>query len=387
MDNRESFDAEQESGFHIADVAALAWRQRRIFVGTVMIVTVIAIATSLLVRKEYTSTASFTVAPGQEGGIASLLDNPLGAVFGGRGEASLDRLVIFLNSKTTRHLIVSEFRLKEYYKTPTLTEAIVGLGKRTDVIVTPEATVDVGVRDWSPEQAAMIANRYLQIADSLYTKSSTTHARQVRIFMEGRLRETRVDLAAAEDSAQVFAERTGIISLPDQVTALVQEMATVEAEMRTLEVKIGAGREIFGPSHSSVRQMEVERVQLSRQRSSLMESRGFAGVTDPLVTLKDVPDRAVRYARLKREVGIQSLILKMLMQEYETSKLNEARDVPALTVIDRATTPELRSWPRRTQIVVISGVMSVIWGLFLAWLADAWPGMARRFRGAASARR
>ena len=364
----------------IIDLAAVLWRRRRLFIGTVLIVTVAAIVTSLVIPPEFTARASFMVPPEEGGGISSFLNNPLGAVLGKRGTASLDRLVAFLNSEETLRILVREFDLRRLYKTETFVDAAKRLTNSSVIAVSPEGVVEVYVTDRDPARAAAMANRYLSIVDSLYSRSETSHAAQTRIFMEGRVDENRRDLARAEEQARAFAEQYGVVSLSDQVSALVQEMAGVEGQIRSLDVKIGAARSIYGPRHSSVRQMELEKAQLEIQRRRLMQPDPNTPSSDPLLAFEEVPERAVQYARLKREIETQSVIQQILLQEYERARLDEARTVPTLTVVDSARPPEMRSWPKRGRIVALSGIMSVVWAILLAVLAEAWPGMVGSFR-------
>ena len=363
------------------DLAATIWRRRRLFFGTVILVTVTAIVTSLVIPAEYTARASFIVPPDEGGGISSFLNNPLGAVLGKRGTASLDRLVAFLNSEEIRRILVAEYDLMRVYEVERHIDALDGLKNHTVVAVSPEGVVEIMVTDRSRDRAAAISNRYLSIVDSLYSRSETWHASQVRRFMEGRVQENRQELATAEEAARRFAEEHGVVSLSDQVSALVQEMAGVEGEIRALDVKIGAARQIYGPAHSSVRQMQLEKAQLEVQRRRLMQPDPDHPAADPLLSFHEVPARALEYARLEREIEIQSIIQQILLQEYERARLDEARTVPSLTVVDIARPPEMRSWPMRGRIVILSGIMAVIWGILLAVLADAWPGMVRKFHG------
>ena len=361
-------------------LAAATWRHKRLFFSIVFSVTAAAVVFSLVTEKEYTARASFMVPPNESGDISSFLSNPLSAVLGKRGSASLDRLVAFLNAERTQRILVREFGLMEYYEVERFADAMKGLESATNVVVSPEGVVSILLTDRDPEKAADIANRYVEIVDSLFTESETAHAGQIRRFMGERLRDNERDLTAAEDAMREFAEVHGVVSLPDQVSALVQEMAIVEGKIRALDVGIGTARQLYGPRHSTVQQLQVERRQYERQREQLMASRGGTSADgDPLLTFSEIPERAVEYARLKRDVETFSIIQQVLVQQFETARLDEARKVPALTTVDPAIPPELRSWPRRGRIVILSGIMAGVWGLLIVVLADNWSGLVRRF--------
>lgn len=368
-----------DDGWHIADLFALVWRQRILIGGTVALVVAIALIAAFTITPRYMARATFMSPPEEGGGnISAYLRNPLGAVLKRGGGASVDRLVSFLNSETTLRLIVERFNLQQHYEKQFFTYAIKALESATTSVVTAEGTIVVTVTDRDPVLAAEIANAYVDITDSLYREAETRHAGQLRRFLEARVQENRDELTQGEVEARDFALRHGVVSLPDQVTALVDQMAKAEGEIRALDVKIGATRQILGPDHYTLREMTIEREQLLQQRNSLTQSRGRDS-GDPLLSFRDVPELALEYARLDRKIKMLSLVQQLLVQEYEMARLDELRTVSWLTRVDRATPPEIRSWPRRGRIVILSGVVSVVWGVLLAMFVEAWPGMKKRF--------
>lgn len=379
--------APREESRRLADLAAVLWRQRLLVGGTIFIVLAASLTAVFLMIPRYTARVTFMPPPSEGDSFSSFLRDPLNAVLRRGAGASLDRLTSFANSETTRRIIVERFTLKEHYRATYLVQALTGLENATVVVVSPEGAITISVTDRDPQLASEIANAYTDIVDSLYQQAETTHAGQMRQFLEVRVAQNRAALATVEARAQDFAQRHGVVSLPDQVSAVIDQMATVEAQIRALDVKIGATREILGPDYVSLREMTIERSQLLVQRQSLLSARS-GGSSDPLLSFHEIPALAVEYAKLQREVKIQSLIQELLIQQYEIAKLDEMRTVSAITRLDRAYLPELRSWPRRGRILVLSGVMGVIWGILLAYLAEAWPGMKSRFaRHAAPAQR
>lgn len=366
-----------DDGLHVVDLFALVWRRKVLVGGTVLLVSVIALIAALTMTPQYTARATFMSPPGEGAGLSEYLRNPLSAVLKRGGGASVDRLLSFLNSETTRRIIVERFDLQGYYNVPLFGLAVKRLEDVTTSVVNAEGTVILTVTDRDPVLAAKIANAYVDMTDSLYQEAETRHAGQLRHFLEARLEENRNELRQAEAEARDYALRHGVISLPDQVTALIDQMAAIEAQISALDVKIGATRQILGPDHYTLREMTLEREQLAQQRRSLTTQRGRE-VGDPLLSFHDIPDLALEYARLERKIKILALVQELLVQEYETARLEELRTVSWLTRIDRAVPPELRSWPRRGRIVILSGIMSVVWGILMAVFIEAWPRMKER---------
>jgi uncharacterized protein involved in exopolysaccharide biosynthesis len=362
-----------------AAFVALVWRGRWIIGGTFFIVVTVVTIAVFVMKSSFTARTSFMPPPDDGGGVSSFLRDPLSAVLKRGGGASLDRLASFLNSQTTRGILVERYGLQAHYKALTKTEAMLGLEQLTTVVVTTEGSIDVAVTDRDPGLAASIANTYTELVDSLFRDAETTHARQTREFLKRRLDENLLALAAAESSAKAFSLQYGVVALPEQVASLVDLMAGVEGQIMAVDVKIGSARQVLGPAHFSLRELTSEREQLVAQRRALIETRG-KGTSDPLFAFKEVPERALQYARLEREIKIQTIIQELVMQQYEMAKLQEQRDVASLTIIDRATTPEIRSWPRRGRIIILSAAVSLVWGILLAYALEELPRLRRKVR-------
>ena len=363
--------------WQLVDLIALVWRRRGVAATTFSVIIVATVIALLVAEKQFTARATFVPPP--ESGVESLssaLRNPISAIIGGTTGGSIDRLLGYLDSQTARRGLVERFGLMEHYKQVSVARAVRQLESSTHAIVSPEGVVSVRVTDSTPAVAADLANGYVDFADSLFRESQRDHAGQLRRFLETRVEQNRRDLESAEERSRVFSQTHGVVALPEQVGALIDRIAQVEAEIGALDVRIGAASQIFGPDHVSVRQDRVERTQLAAQRRQLLGSRG--GGADPLLRFGDVPDRVVEYYRLQRELRIQTLIQELILQQYEMAKMDEARNVSSLSRIDRAVPPELKSWPPRGRLLVLSGVMAMVWAVILAWFVDRWPRMRDR---------
>jgi uncharacterized protein involved in exopolysaccharide biosynthesis len=73
---------------------------------------------------------------------------------------------------------------------------------------------------------------------------------------------------------------------------------------------------------------------------------------------------------LTREAEIQEMLYKMLTTEYELAKIEEAKSMPTIQVLDRAAVPEIRE-PRGTvRKSAIAGFVSLVFVVFLAFARE-----------------
>ena len=64
--------------------------------------------------------------------------------------------------------------------------------------------------------------------------------------------------------------------------------------------------------------------------------------------------------RLQRELEIQNELFKFLTMEYEEAKIEEAKDIPTVQVLDKAKIPERKSRPRRVLLVISIFLANII---------------------------
>jgi uncharacterized protein involved in exopolysaccharide biosynthesis len=75
-------------------------------------------------------------------------------------------------------------------------------------------------------------------------------------------------------------------------------------------------------------------------------------------------------ARLQRDVLMNQEIMIQLQKQYEVAKIDEARDMPVLDVIDVPMKPIDKSKPKRRIIVLAGGVAAVFFSVLIAVLYD-----------------
>jgi uncharacterized protein involved in exopolysaccharide biosynthesis len=61
-----------------------------------------------------------------------------------------------------------------------------------------------------------------------------------------------------------------------------------------------------------------------------------------------------RYSDLYRQTKIQEVVYEFLTQQYELAKIQEAKELPTVRVMDPAAPPERKSAPIRSLIVSLS---------------------------------
>lgn len=75
-------------------------------------------------------------------------------------------------------------------------------------------------------------------------------------------------------------------------------------------------------------------------------------------------------ARLQRELEIEQEIFIQLRKQYELARIEEQKDLPAVTVIDMAYIPVERDFPKRKLIVILTFIIGTFIGFIVAILRE-----------------
>jgi len=73
---------------------------------------------------------------------------------------------------------------------------------------------------------------------------------------------------------------------------------------------------------------------------------------------------------LSRDAKIKEMLFELLTREYEIAKIEEAKSMPTIQVLDRAVVPEKKCKPKRMQMVLLAGVMSLFVAVLVAFIRE-----------------
>jgi len=364
MNNKES---EQEKVDIFSYLTVLVSYRRFIFLNFVGVCVIVAII-SLFLPQWYRATT--TILPPQTEslnlGIASSL---LGAASGLGSSYSLplmatpsDVFAAILKSRTVTEAVAEKENLMTAYRMKSKDAAIKELSSRMAVNVTSEGLITLSYEDRERNRTADVANCFVQELDRVNRETSSSKAKNARIFIEERLAQTQKDLSSAEENLQKFQETNKTLVLDDQMKSAIQKAADLKAEMVSSEIELNVLGKTMSPSHPQIQSLRSRVNEMKRQLDLLewgnqKEKPEEKTILD--VFFNQVPSLSLQLARLIREVKIQETVFELLTQQYEQYKIEENKDTPTVQVLDKAVPPERRARPKRAFLVAISGILSL----------------------------
>src|SRR6202047_11587 len=215
----------------------------------------------------------------------------------------------------------------------------------------------ISVTDRSPQRAAAMGQAYVEELNRLVAQLSTSSARRERIFLEGRLQAVNQDLEAAEKDFSQFASKNTAIDVKEQGKAMVEAAAMLQGQLIAAQSQYEGLREIYTDTNPRVRTLKARIDELQRQ----LEKLGGKGESATTVStqpggslyrsIRKLPLLGVAYADLYRRTKIQEAVLETLTKEYESAKVQEAKEIPTVKVLDHADVPDKKSFPPRLVII------------------------------------
>ena len=84
-------------------------------------------------------------------------------------------------------------------------------------------------------------------------------------------------------------------------------------------------------------------------------------------SIRELPILGVTYSDLSRQMVMQEAIYETLNKQYELAKVEEAKEIPTVKVLDEPKVPERKSSPHRAIIVLLGILISALAGI--VWIA------------------
>lgn len=318
--------------------------------------------------------------PGLSNVGGSGLGSVAGDLLGGKNSSALFAKV--LQSRTIQEGLVDRFNLRRRYWRRYKEDARKDLESCTKIEEDKKSGVlTIVVRDTNAQVAAALANAYVAELDRVIAKVSTSAAARERMFIEQRLADERKSLAEAEQRLSQFSSSSMALDVPQQIRVTVESSARLQAELISARAELEGLRQIYSPENNRVvtlaaRAAELER-QLRRINSGRPNPSGAQDPTFPYPSVKNLPMLGVQWADLYRDSKVHETVFEMLTQQYELARIQEAKEIPTVKVLDAATVPEKRH-PRPLQILLFGTILSAALACYGAILQEKWEKWDRR---------
>lgn len=363
-------------------VLQLTWEHRRFLGKTVVWGFVVCALIAFLIPKRYQSVTRLMPPDDRSGSMAMLAALGSKGSSGGfdLGTLATDALGIkssgalfvgILQSRTVQDDLINKFDLRKVYWVSLWKKAREKLAARTEISEDRKTgIITIAVTDQDPQRASAMAKEYVSELNRVVTQLSTSAAHRERVFLEERLGEVQRDLESAEREFSQFASKNTAIDIKEQGKAMVGAAAELQGELIAAQSELEGLKQIYTDQNVRVRTVEARISELQHQLEKLGgKGDGLGtGEGDSLYpSIRKLPLLGATYADLYRRTTVQEVVFETLTKQYELAKVQEAKEIPSVKVLDNPDIPEQKSFPPRLVIIILGTgsvlLLAVLWVL------------------------
>jgi len=240
-------------------------------------------------------------------------------------------------------------------------KAQTALKKSVNVKVDKNGAVTLSVRTKDPQLSADIVNHILKNLGTLFKTKSQKKAE----FLEKQIEETQRKLRAAEQQMLKFQQSKKIALIDEETKTFIQQLGAYESQLIGLDVQI----EQVKSELSDEGDLE-ELVKLKVKKRSLEASRAvLAGqIADAKKKLAGAPEASLEYARIARDVMMQTNTLERLTEQYQLASLTQHGEDGDYQIIDWGQPKYEPVGPRSAMNALLGGLAAVL--LACLWIAS-----------------
>ncbi len=356
-----------EDEISLIDLAIALGEEKKTLFGIPAITTTLAIVVSLLMTPIFTAKTVMMPPQQQQSGAASALAS-LGGLAGLAGAAagikSPDEMYIaFMQSEGLQKAVIEKLQLQERYEKKTISETREALKQNVKIAADKKAgLITIEADDKDPAFAAKLANMHVVELRNLMGRLAVTDAQQRRVFFEQAISKTQAELAEAEANFRAAKEKSGM-----QVTAVIAESgvrasADLRGQIAAKEVQMQAMSRFATPQNPDVQRLGSELAALRSQLGKIEQGSGADDKTSPIQQLA---------VKAFRDIKAREAMMGVLVAQYESARVDEAKEGPLIQQVDVAVAPERKSKPKRAIIVLLAAFAGLFIGVMVAFVRRA----------------
>ncbi len=328
-------------------------------------------------------------------------------------------------------LIPANASSEDIRKNPDLLKAVLGLQRRVKAEREGNTNIiRISVTAGEAKQAEQLANSVMEAYREENSKNRNRQVEEGKAFIEAQLTLVKAQLDQSEQALEQFKKTEGVVEISDEARAALTELTRIEAEQdkvgRTLQEideqasqlqrgdNLGhttgsarifteeAAAQVFMlntrlmdlqqerdtllisyyPEHPSVielnNKIQVVRGEMLRELVAKRETYGSRReqLADRLATLKrqyySVPEKALRLARLEREVKVSSDIYALLETKHQEALIRGAEKIIEVTQLQPAFASALPvNVPNTLLNMLIGAIIGGLMGLIIGFVQES----------------
>lgn len=367
-----SFILNAESDINLIDLLIGLGQEKMILLVATFVAATAGLIVSLVTPATYVARAS--IMPSQQtsggGGLASL--GGLAGLAGLGGLSSIagsmkssdEMYIALMRSQSVQTALIEQLKLRDRYGAKNIEESRMFLSEKVIILSDKKSgLILIDAQDRDAEFAAVLANAQVKELNVILSRLAVTEAQQRRAYYEQQIIKTQAKIPQLEQEFKEAQKSSGV-----EVASLLSEVGTLPGQIAAKELQLQVLTRFATMQNPELKRLAGEiyalRSQMAKYELSKSESNAHnkSGQSPLDGQASHVQKATQAYNTLK----IQEALLDGFVKQLEVAKVDEAKEGPAVQIVDEARAPEMRAKPERKKLVIAYTVTGFVIALVLA---------------------
>ncbi len=163
-----------------------------------------------------------------------------------------------------------------------------------------------------------------------------------------------------------FQKDTKILAPEAQMKGLMDLYGSLVAKRIETQVKLKSMESALDKNNPQVKALQDQLNAINAQIAQLEQKTNIKAIP----SMSQIPESMVDYAQIMQELSVAKAVYENLVKAYEQAKIEEAKDNLYVQVIDEPSLPDRKVKPKRTLMVAVAGVTSLILAIFIVFFRE-----------------
>jgi uncharacterized protein involved in exopolysaccharide biosynthesis len=283
-------------------------------------------------------------------------------------KSSDDMFITLMRSYSVQSSLIEQFQLKDRYASRNMEEARLALNSNLTIVPDKRSgMLFIEAKDKDPEFAAQLANAQVKELNVILSRLAVTEAQQRRVYYEQQIVKIQTKIPELELEFKKAQSSSGL-----EVASLLSEAGTLPGQVAAKELQLQVLSRFATGQNPEVKRLTVEisalRSQMARYELSKTEPKTSESIKPSQTSLGDRTNFVQKATQAYNTLKIQEALLDGYVKQLELAKVDEAKEGPAVQIVDEARAPEMRATPERKKMVIAYSVTGLVIALVLAAL-------------------
>jgi uncharacterized protein involved in exopolysaccharide biosynthesis len=170
-----------------------------------------------------------------------------------------------------------------------------------------------------------------------------------------------------------------MMDVQQQGKAMMEAAAKLQGELIASESELKGLQQIYSDENVRVKSLRARvgelQTQLKKMVGNYTEPSAAAAESEAAgsyPSIRTLPALGYNYAELYRQTKIQESVFDFLTHQYEMARIQEAKELPVVRVMDDGDVPEKKASPNRSLIIALSVLSAFVLGCVWAIEKERW---------------